>query len=262
LKGVKEVFTSAQIVIFLIIMLACGTLYGFVETFLFVFLKEDLHAPIFLLGLTITTGALVSIPFLYYSDTIVKKCGVINVIAWALLMYGVRYVGYSYTSCAWYAFPFEALEVFTFATLQVAAAQFIKDNSPAGALALLTGLYGGAHNGFGKGMGGLIGGIIIDSTKSTKTAFFCFGIGAFVMGVVWFVLAWSFKLCNKKKNTLKPKCSEEDIKNGEVIAKEPFLVEREIGDGVELTEVAEDENQLMTSDNSTMEEDSSSLDLH
>ena len=38
-----------------------------------VYLQEDLHAPIFLLGLTITTGAVVSIPFLYYSDNIVKK---------------------------------------------------------------------------------------------------------------------------------------------------------------------------------------------
>jgi len=34
-------------------------------------------------------------------------------------MYGVRYVGYSYIQCAWYAFPFEALEVFTFYSLQV-----------------------------------------------------------------------------------------------------------------------------------------------
>ena len=54
-------------------MFVCGTLYGFVETFLFVFLKEDLHAPMYLLGLTITTGAVVSLPFLYYSDAIVKK---------------------------------------------------------------------------------------------------------------------------------------------------------------------------------------------
>ena len=30
-----------------------------------------------------------------------------------------RYVGYSYISCAWYAFPFEAMEVFTFFSLQV-----------------------------------------------------------------------------------------------------------------------------------------------
>merc|ERR1719369_1273066 len=140
LKGVKEIFTSGDIVIFLLMMFVCGTMYGFVETFLFVFLKEDLHAPIFLLGLTITTGALVSIPFLYYSDIIVKKCGVINVIAWALLMYGVRYVGYSYTNCAWYAFPFEALEVFTISLLRVGSAKYVKMHAPIGTLATLTGM--------------------------------------------------------------------------------------------------------------------------
>ena len=34
-----------------------------------------------------------------------------------ILLY--RYVGYSYISCARYAFPFEAMEVFTFFSLQV-----------------------------------------------------------------------------------------------------------------------------------------------
>merc|ERR1712128_121477 len=134
---------------------------GFVETFLFVFLKEDLHAPMYLLGLTITTGAVVSLPFLYYSDAIVKKVGCEAVIAVALLMYAVRYVGYSYIHCAWYAFPFEALEVFTFFSLQVGAAKFIAEKAPPGLLATLTGLEGGAHNGLGKGFGGLLGGFTI-----------------------------------------------------------------------------------------------------
>ena len=52
--------------------------------------QEDLNAPIYLLGLTITAGALVSIPFLYYSHFIVDKCGMVNIIIVALLMYGVR----------------------------------------------------------------------------------------------------------------------------------------------------------------------------
>ena len=66
------------------------------------------------------------------------KFGVVNVFILALMMYGVRYVdntslnvysddsflplryvGYSFITCAWYAFPFEALEVFTFFSLQV-----------------------------------------------------------------------------------------------------------------------------------------------
>merc|ERR1712128_135559 len=173
---------------------------GFVETFLFVFLKEDLHAPMYLLGLTITTGAVVSLPFLYYSDAIVKKVGCEAVIAVALLMYAVRYVGYSYIHCAWYAFPFEALEVFTFFSLQVGAAKFIAEKAPPGLLATLTGLEGGAHNGLGKGFGGLLGGFTIEYTKSTHKAFWLFGIISAIFCGIYSVFVSIFLLRKKKKS--------------------------------------------------------------
>ena len=38
-KGVKIILTNLNIMIFLIMVFACGTMYGFVETFLFVYLK-------------------------------------------------------------------------------------------------------------------------------------------------------------------------------------------------------------------------------
>merc|ERR1719351_287132 len=147
--GLKAILTNLEILLFLVMMFVCGSMYGFVETFLFVFLKEDLHAPMYLLGLTITTGAVVSLPFLYYSDSIVKKVGYYSVMAAALVAYAVRYIGYSYISCAWYAFPFEAMEVFTFFSLQVGAAEFARAHAPPGMLATVTGLQGGAHNGLG-----------------------------------------------------------------------------------------------------------------
>ncbi len=37
-----------------------------------------------------------------------------------------RYVGYSYITCAWFAFPFEALEVFTLFLLRVASSKYIQ----------------------------------------------------------------------------------------------------------------------------------------
>ena len=75
MKGVKTILANINIMVFLVIVFVCGTMFGFVETFLFVYLKvqihthtfpqmskykfqEDLNAPIYLLGLTITTGAL------------------------------------------------------------------------------------------------------------------------------------------------------------------------------------------------------------
>jgi len=217
MKGIRGILSSVSCIVFLVMMFVCGSLYGFVETFLFVYLKEDLNAPIYLLGLTITTGALVSIPFLYYSDWIVNKFGMVNVIIWALIMYGVRYVGYSFITCAWYAFPFEALEVFTIQLLRVGSAKYVKVFAPPGTLATLTGLSGGAHFGFGKGMGGLIGGILKDQFKSTAMAFRVFGIAAFVFGLLYgiFHLLYGSKVDKKMLAELAEK--EERLKM------EPFI---------------------------------------
>ena len=124
--------------------------------------------------------------------------GVFNSLAFSLLMYGVRYVGYSYTNCAWYAFPFEALEVFTFAHLQVASAKFVRDYSPPGALATLTGITGGAHNGLGKGLGGLLGGFIIEMTKNTKMAFWYFGLFAFGCGAIYGIILNAMRFLIRK----------------------------------------------------------------
>merc|ERR1719334_483179 len=198
MKGLRSILTNFEILLFLVMMFICGIMYGFVETFLFVFLKEDLHAPMYLLGLTITTGAVVSLPFLYYSDSIVKKVGCEVVIAVAVLMYAVRYIGYSYTNCAWYAFPFEALEVFTFFSLQVGAAKFIAEKAPPGLLATLTGLEGGAHNGLGKGFGGLLGGFTIEYTKSTHKAFWIFGIFSAAFGGIYSAFIAAYLLIKKR----------------------------------------------------------------
>eukprot|EP00092_Neocalanus_flemingeri_P017574 GFUD01019015.1.p1 GENE.GFUD01019015.1~~GFUD01019015.1.p1 ORF type:complete len:653 (+),score=151.82 GFUD01019015.1:394-2352(+) len=230
--GLKAILTNFEILIFLLMMFVCGTMYGFVETFLFVFLKEDLHAPMYLLGLTITTGAVVSLPFLYYSDAIVKKVGCEVVIMVALIMYAVRYVGYSYIYCAWYAFPFEALEVFTFFSLRVGAAKFIAENAPPGMLATLTGLEGGAHNGLGKGFGGLLGGFTIEYTKSTHRAFWLFGIISGIFGAIYTVFVTIFSLYIPRNIRKQGKGDGQDSDKGEnVIA----VGEREEGVGREET---------------------------
>ena len=91
-KGVKLILTNVNIMVFLFMVLMCGVMFGFVETFLFVYLKvdtitmviptphlcyiqEDLNAPIYLLGLTITTGALGKLSTkCHHASTAVCQC--------------------------------------------------------------------------------------------------------------------------------------------------------------------------------------------
>ena len=54
--GLKKLFKSLDICIFLFVSFVLGNCFGFVETFLFVYLKDELGAPMYLLGLTVTTG--------------------------------------------------------------------------------------------------------------------------------------------------------------------------------------------------------------
>ncbi len=90
MKGVKKIFSSLDICFFLAVMFVLGNCFGFVETYLFLYLKKEMEAPMILLGLTITTGAVISIPFLYISDWIVGKVGNENIFITAFIMYAIR----------------------------------------------------------------------------------------------------------------------------------------------------------------------------
>ena len=149
--GIKKIFSNLNNCVFLFLMFVIGSLWGFIETFLFVYLKDDMSAPMYLLGLTITAGAVVSIPFLFISDYIVDHIGKTNTFILALLTYSVRYVGYSYITNPWHAFPFEALELFTINLFKVACVKYVGENAPNGLLATMNGISGCIHYGLGKG---------------------------------------------------------------------------------------------------------------
>ena len=86
--------------------------------------------------------------------------------------------------------------------MQVGAAEFARAHAPPGMLATVTGLQGGAHNGLGKGFGGLLGGFTIEYTKSTHRAFWNFGLVAFLVGIIY--SAYVLIMLVKRKVTGEP----------------------------------------------------------
>lgn len=95
-----------HVICFIIFLFLLGNFWGFIESFLFLYLKE-LEAPNYLLGITITVGTISSIPFLYTSEKITNIFGHVNLIIIAFLSHAVRLVGYSFIDNAWWCFPFE-----------------------------------------------------------------------------------------------------------------------------------------------------------
>lgn len=94
-RNLLNILTMAPVVMFILFLFALGNLWGFIESFLFLYLK-DLGAPNYLLGITVTVGTVSSMPFLYGAEKITKKIGHVNVIIIAFFAHAGRLVGYSF----------------------------------------------------------------------------------------------------------------------------------------------------------------------
>ncbi|XP_042873043.1 uncharacterized protein LOC122253799 [Penaeus japonicus] len=215
-KGLKEIITRVEIDIFMILILIMGTNYGYIESYLFVYLKE-LKAPNYLLGLTMTTGCMISIPMLFWADPIVAKMGRHNVFLVSFLAYAVRMFGYAYITNPWMCFPFETLEVFTYQLMWVAAATYCPILAPKGLLATMTGMAGAMHYSFGKGLGAFAGGYLI-AHLSTAGAFKVFGGVALFGAVFYFFIHHCYmkKLVAKREKEYEITKEEEDSKVAEL----------------------------------------------
>lgn len=94
-KDLVKLLMIPHVMFFIIFLFILGNFWGFIESFLFLYLKE-LGAPNYLLGITITVGTLSSVPFLYGAEKLTKIFGHVNLIVIAFISHSGRLVGYSF----------------------------------------------------------------------------------------------------------------------------------------------------------------------
>ncbi|XP_055593474.1 uncharacterized protein LOC129744793 isoform X2 [Uranotaenia lowii] len=207
-KDLLNLLKLKHVIIFIWFLFLLGNFWGFIESFLFLYLKE-LGAPNYLLGITITVGTVSSIPFLYGAGRITKFIGHVNLIVIAFIAHACRLVGYSLIENAWWCFPFEAMEALSCHLMWVAAATYCALLAPKNLLATLIGVLGMAHFSLGRGSGSFFGGFLIGEV-GTREAFRYMGLVAVAGGLAYkFIHAiWLRKYDN-------PEAEEEDTENGE-----------------------------------------------
>ncbi|KAJ8923738.1 hypothetical protein NQ315_010319 [Exocentrus adspersus] len=185
-RDLMNIIKMPHLVLFIFFLFILGNLWGFIESFLFFYLR-DLGAPNYLLGITVTVGTISSLPFLYGAENITKKIGHINIIIVAFFAHASRLVGYSVIESAWWCFPFEAMESLSVHLMWVAAATYCAVLAPKGLLATLIGVCGMAHFSIGRGSGSFVGGHIIGKV-GIKQAFRLMGVVAVCSGVSYALL--------------------------------------------------------------------------
>jgi hypothetical protein len=175
-----------HVICFIFFLFLLGNFWGFIESFLFLYLKE-LGAPNYLLGFTLTVGTVSSIPFLYTAEKITKIFGHVNLIVIAFISHACRLVGYSFIEDPWWCFPFEAMEALSCHLMWVAAATYCSILAPKNLLATLIGVLGMAHFSLGRGSGSFAGGFMIGEV-GTRDAFRYMGLVAVAGGVAYKII--------------------------------------------------------------------------
>ncbi|XP_072377023.1 major facilitator superfamily domain-containing protein 6-like [Diabrotica undecimpunctata] len=213
LSDLKKILKMPALMMVVFFLFLLGNLWGFIESFLFFYLK-DLGAPNYLLGITVTVGTISSVPFLYGSDKITGTIGHVSVVILAFFAHATRLVGYSLIESPWWCFPFEALESIAVHLMWVAAATYCAVLAPRGLLATLLGVCAVAHYSVGRGSGSFIGGHIIAKFGIT-TAFRIMGMFAVCSGLsyAFLNLVWLRKVEKRAQDRREAEVTEE-LKGG------------------------------------------------
>lgn len=217
---VRKLLKSANVWMFLFAVFIMGSCWGFLESFLFIHL-EKLSAPTFLLGLTVTVGALIGLPFLYGSEWFLQKksIGPTRLLILALVVYFIRLIGYSLLENPWWCIPFELMEAFTLHLMWVSTVRLAFQIAPPGMLATLQAIVGGLNFGVGRGFGSLVGGAVM-VMYDIRTAFRVLGAMALGTAIIWAILdTWclpSLEVLDKKTPEMIMKRRRQESKDLEV----------------------------------------------
>ena len=149
--------------IFFSVVLLCGICTGVIENFLFIFLKNDLHADRALVGLsrTVTCGA--EVPAFLAAAYLLRRMGTLGVLAITCVAYIVRLLAYAILHDPVYVLLIEPLHGITYALMWNASAAYAHQISPPGMNSTAQGILAGVHWGLGLGLGALFGGLVYEA---------------------------------------------------------------------------------------------------
>ena len=169
---------------------ACvGSGFGFVMSFLFVFIVRGLGGAATLCGLALFVECAVEVPVMRAADGLLARHGSKTLVVVVLLLYAARCAGYAlltyFPGRPWLVLLVEPLHGITFALFYTAGVVGAKARMPSDRQTLAQGLFSAAFNG-GAGVGAALGGLGVRRIGYRNT-FLVFTAGFVVATVAAFV---------------------------------------------------------------------------
>lgn len=136
---------------------------GVIDGFLFVYM-DQLGAPPALLGACLLMIGCAELPIFQYSGPILSFLGYSRALHLALGAFCCRLAVYStmhLMPTLWMVPPFETLHGITFGIAWAAGVNFCQAKAPEGLKSTIQSLFGATYYGLGRGVGGLVGGLML-----------------------------------------------------------------------------------------------------
>ena len=189
-KTLFLVLFRLQVVIWLVQVILIGTGMALVDSFLFVYLQNDLHASTQLCGLTVGVTVLWELPIFYYSKTLLRTAGHDFLFVISMVAYFIRAFGYTWLtpSTVHWVLALEVLHGITFACMWIASIDFSATLAPPEWSTTVQTILSASFGCFGCVVGSVVGGWVMQ----TYSAIILYrGMGWIMLAVlVLHLLAW------------------------------------------------------------------------
>lgn len=181
----KQAMLRLPVVVWITQVVVIGTGMALVDSFLFVYLQNDLHASTRLCGWTVGVTVLLELPLFYYSERLLKRMGHDGLMTTSMMAYAVRAAGYTYLtpSTVHWVLLLEILHGVTFAGMWMAAVDFAATVAPPAWTTTVQTVLSASFGCLGPALGSAVGGWILER----HTAVVLYRGMAVVVGVVWLV---------------------------------------------------------------------------
>ena len=161
--GIRTLLANRRWMLFLVMAFVSGMGFASINTYLFPYMKE-LKASETTMGIALTISTLSELPVLFFANRLLRQFKAHGLFVLAMIFTGVRLLLYAAFNFPAGVLVCQILNGFTFPAVWVAGVSYADENAPAGMKATAQGLFGAMVFGFGAAAGGLVGGLLLEST--------------------------------------------------------------------------------------------------
>ncbi|TRY63123.1 hypothetical protein TCAL_04004 [Tigriopus californicus] len=201
-RGERKVLTNAwavlhnlDVISYLVAFFVLGVLWGYLENYLFWHLS-DLGVKKIMMGVSLGAAALIGLPLSLFSKRLLQFFGHNWIVLMALIVYVIRLTTYSVTLNPHIIVALECLKPLSHSLIMISVFNFIMSVTPKEITPTMNSIFGAAYFGVGRGLGGLIGGFLMENYGTLPT-FKSFAVMAGVATFLYSLVTFWIKIRNR-----------------------------------------------------------------